>query len=163
MDSIIESKPEKSLETVTPLDILEAEIFKQPQVYCPLVHRFTPNLYTREIFMPAGTVVTSVKHLTRHPFVISQGDVSVWQDGQEIARYQAPYTGITEPGTRRLLVTHADTIWTTFHVTEKTDPDEIIQEITDTEPNPLLSEEDLKRSAWRKDWRGEPQLQLEEE
>lgn len=137
------------LEKVTPLDVLEAKMFQLPKVDCPVTHRFTPGLYIREIFMPAGVLITSAKHMTRHPFVISKGDVSVYVEGREVARYQAPFTGITEPGTRRLLYIHEDTIWTTFHVTDKTDPIQIGQEILDETSNPLLSEVEIQQSAWR--------------
>ena len=151
MEATIETIPqeESTLQKVTQLDALEAEMFKLPQVHCPLVHRFTPGLYIREIFMPAGSLITSARHLTCHPFVVSKGDVSVYVEGVEVGRYKAPYTGITQPGTRRLLYTHEDTIWTTFHVTEKTDPDEIAMEIADVEPNPLLTKEDYEKSIWR--------------
>jgi hypothetical protein len=155
METALEPAPNQPLERVTPLDVLEAEMFKHPQVHCPLVHRFTPGLYIREIFMPAGSVVTSARHMTCHPFVVSKGDVSVYEEDREVGRYKAPYTGITQPGTRRLLYMHEDTIWTTFHVTDKTDPDEIAKDIAEVEINPLLSQADLARSAWRKDWKGE--------
>jgi hypothetical protein len=149
MNTAIETAQEKALQKVTSLDVLEAEMFKHPQVHCPLVHRFTPGLYIREIFVPAGSLITGAKHLTCHPFVISKGDVSVYVEGVEVARYKAPYTGITKPGTRRLLLAHEDTVWTTFHVTEKTDPDEIVMEIADVEPNPLLTKDDYGRAGWR--------------
>jgi hypothetical protein len=99
--------------------------------------------------MPAGSLITSAKHLTCHPFVISKGDVSVYVEGVEVDRYKAPYTGVTQPGTRRLLYVHEDTVWTTFHVTEKTDPDEIIMEIANVEPNPILTQEDYEKAGWR--------------
>jgi hypothetical protein len=140
---------EQSLEKVTPLDVLEAKLAELSQIECPVTHRFTPNLYIREIFMPAGTLVTSAKHLTCHPFVVSKGDVSVYEEGREVGRYQAPYTGITQPGTRRLLYNHEDTIWTTFHVTDKTNPDEIGDEIIETK-NPLLTSQQLDNCAWRR-------------
>lgn len=147
IEPVQEDQP--SLQKVTQLDVLETEMFKLPQVHCPLVHRFTPGLYIREIFMPAGTVVTSVKHLTCHPFVISKGDVSVYVEGVEVDRYKAPHTGITQPGTRRFLYNHEDTIWTTFHVTEKTDPEEIIMEIADMDFNPLLTDKEKAMFGWR--------------
>ena len=150
MEAAIEPvQEEQPLQKVTKLDVLEEEIFKHPQVHCPLVHRFTPGLYIREIFMPAGSLITSARHLTCHPFVVSKGDVSVYVEGVEVDRYKAPYTGITHPGTRRLLYIHEDTVWTTFHVTDKTDPDEIVMEIADVEPNPLLTKEDYEKSGWR--------------
>jgi hypothetical protein len=156
MESALEPSPNQPLERVTPLDVLEAEMSKHPQLDCPLVHRFTPGLYIREIFMPAGSLITSVLHKTCHPFVISKGDVSVYEEGREVARHQAPYTGVTQPGTRRLLYMHEDTIWTTFHPTDKTDPDEIVQEITETEINPLLPKNFIQ--GWRQK-PGQPLIQ----
>jgi len=83
---------------------------------CKLTHRFTPGMYIREIFMPAGSVVTTKIHKSEHPFVVSQGLVAVYsgQDGPQVI--QAPHCGITKPGTRRFLVVLEDTVWTTFHL-----------------------------------------------
>lgn len=92
-----------------------------PQVECPLVHRFTPGLYVRQIFMPRGTLVVSKRHRTEHPFVISAGRVSVWQPGGPVVHLAAPHCGITAPGTQRLLYIHEDCTWTTFHPTTETD------------------------------------------
>lgn len=89
-----------------------------------LRHTFTPGLYTREIFMPKGALVVSRIHLFEHPFVVSQGKVSVF-DGEQVVTIHGHYQGITKPGTKRLLYCHEDTIWTTFHVTDKKTFDEI--------------------------------------
>lgn len=93
-------------------------------------HRFTPGLYIRQIFIPARTILTSRIHLTEHPFVISKGDISVWTKDTGTQRLRAPYSGITKPGTRRLLFAHDDTIWTTFHATDETDVATIENTIT---------------------------------
>ena len=112
------------------LSTLESLIQTLPRAEMPLVHRFTPWLYAREITMPAGTLLTSHIHNTEHPFVISKGDISVWTKQTGIVRYKAPYTGVTTPGTRRLLFAHEDTVWTTFHVTDKVNPEEIVKSVT---------------------------------
>lgn len=96
----------------------------------PLKHTFTPGLYTREIFIPARTILTSRIHMTEHPFVISKGDISVWTKETGTVRMKAPHSGVTRPGTRRLLFAHDDTIWTTFHPTDETDVDTIVNKIT---------------------------------
>ena len=83
-----------------------------------LENTFTPGLYTRQIFMPAGSLVVSRIHLFEHPFIVSRGVVSVY-DGEEIVTMTAPFQGVTNPGTKRVLYVHEDTIWTTFHVTDK--------------------------------------------
>jgi hypothetical protein len=85
--------------------------------HMPIVNRVTPHLYVREIFMPAGTILTSWIHKYEHPYTISQGDVSVMTEDGPV-RLKAPFTGITKPGTKRVLFIHADTIWTTYHVTD---------------------------------------------
>jgi hypothetical protein len=135
-----------------PEDLLnqaDVEILKLPPRECPLIHRFTPGLYIREIFMPKDTILTSLLHLTTHPFFVLQGDVSVYYHGVPAQRYKAPYTGITEAGTRRMLYTHEDTIWTTCHVTDLTDPDEIIESITSRDFNPLVDENEPRLNTWR--------------
>ena len=73
----------------------------------------------------------------------------MYVEGVEVDRYKAPFTGITHPGTRRLLFNHEDTIWTTFHVTDKTDPEQIVMEITDMNFNPLLTEKEKALFGWR--------------
>lgn len=66
--------------------------------------------------MPAGSKVTSKIHKHRHPFFILFGKVKVWKDdgkGWEII--EAPFDGMTEPGTRRILDILEDTVWITVH------------------------------------------------
>lgn len=106
----------------------------------PVTHRFTPGLYVREIFMPAGSIITSKVHLTEHPFTVSQGHCWVFTEGGNWQEIRAPYTGITRPGTRRLLFMVRDTVWSTYHVTDKTDVAEIEEEIILDYQNPLLTE-----------------------
>jgi quercetin dioxygenase-like cupin family protein len=106
----------------------------------PVTHRFTPGLYVREIFMPAGAIVVSATHKFEHPFIVSKGRCSVWRDGEGWETIAAPHTGITAPGTRRLLLIHEDTIWTTFHVTEETTPAGAEAYITEPRSNPYMTQ-----------------------
>ena len=123
------------------LDQLEAAILAAgAPVECPVKHRFTPGMYIREILIPAGTILTSMEHKTAHPFVISQGKIMVSSDNEGSVVYEAPYTGITLPGTRRALIAITDTIWTTFHATDLTDVEEIGKAILAPPSNPLLPE-----------------------
>jgi len=111
------------------LDDLEVAMAKMPQVECEVVHRFTDGMYIRECHIPAGTMLTSMTHKTQHPFVISQGEIMVTSDNEGSMIYEAPYTGITEPNTRRALHAITDVIWTTFHVTNETDVEKICEQI----------------------------------
>ena len=68
--------------------------------------------------MPAGSLWTSKIHKTEHPYVVSYGKAAVSIDAEEWYEINAPYTGITKPGTRRVLYILEDCIWTTFHKIE---------------------------------------------
>ena len=123
------------------VDELEAFMAENYQtVELPLVHRFTPGMYIREIFMPAGSLVTSKIHKTEHPFTVSKGKVAVSIDGKDWEEFEAPYTGVTKPGTRRILYIIEDCIWTTYHVnqSDSQDLEEIEERLIEKRDNNLL-------------------------
>lgn len=98
------------------LDIMQAKMLEMEQVSCPLTHIFTKGLYTRQIFMPADSLIISKIHKTQHIYNVSLGVVNVFNKIDDFAfTIQAPYIGITKPGTRRLLYVVSDCIWTTSH------------------------------------------------
>ena len=109
---------------------------------CPLNHRFTDGLYVREIFMPAGSLITSKIHKTQHQYFILKGSVSVWIDGGEEHFIEAPYIGVTEPGTRRVLYVWEDCIWATSHPNPGNETLEQIEErIIEKRDNHLISDD----------------------
>lgn len=114
-------------------DDIEAKMAQFPQVRLPLNHLFTPGLYIREVLLPKGTLLTSKIHMTEHPFFISRGLVQVWSgiEGDAPQLFGAPYTGVTKPGTRRVIYAYEDTIWSTCHAnpTNETDVSKIEREI----------------------------------
>ncbi len=80
----------------------------------PLKHWLAPGIYAREIHLPAGTVVVGKIHRHRHFNVISQGSITCYTEfGLET--HTAPASFISEPGTKRVVHTHEDAIWTTIH------------------------------------------------
>lgn len=102
------------------IDALELALCKHPNVLdLPLVHRFTPGLYSRELRAPAGTLATTFIHRQEHQFVLLEGEVSVLEglDGGA-QRIVAPFVGVTKVGTRRVVFVHRDAVWITFHPTQ---------------------------------------------
>ena len=109
----------------------------------PLKHKFADGCYIREILMPAGQIIISKIHKKLHPYFIMRGKVSILTD-DGIQHIQAPYSGITKPGTKRVLYMHEDTVFITVSVTDKTDLKEIEDEVIATDFNdPLITKEDL--------------------
>lgn len=104
----------------------------------PVVHRFLPGMYIREIHMPEGAVLTSKIHKTEHPFVLTKGVVSVWSSNEGSVVYKAPHFGVTKPGTRRVLLVHEDAIWITFHAGTDETVEEVEEKIIEKRNNPRL-------------------------
>jgi hypothetical protein len=98
------------------IDELEAAMLENFEIVnCPLIHSFCSGFYIRQIFMPAGTLITSLIHKTRHTYQITKGVVKVKINEHEWETLEAGHAGVTEPGTRRILFIAEDCIWTTFH------------------------------------------------
>lgn len=126
------------------IDALEAALLERyPKIECPLNHSFGDGLYVREIFMPAGSKLTSKIHKKRHPYFVMQGKVNVWIDGKGWQLIEAPFFGWTNPGTRRVLDVIDDTFWITCHANpDDTEDLEIIeQRIIEPHTNNLLANE----------------------
>lgn len=115
------------------VDWLQHQLSKLPPADMPLVHRFTPGLYIREITMPAGTCVISRIHRTTHPFVVTRGRALVWSPQTGVLEIAAPHTGITVPGTQRVLLMLEETVWTTFHANpdDEQDPAVLCDRLTE--------------------------------
>lgn len=101
------------------IDQLEASMLKHPEVLIdmPLIHRFTPGIYIREVLNPEGSFLVTKIHKLEHPFVVLKGRISTFvpEDGGKVLELVAPYFGITKAGTRRVILAHEDTVFMTFH------------------------------------------------
>lgn len=115
-----------------------------PKQHFPLDHDFGDHLYIRKLILPAGSKVTSRVHKWRHPFFILFGKVKIWQDdGKGWRIIEAPYDGMTEQGTRRVLDVIEDTVFITVHYnpTNTTDLGELEDWVIEPHTNHLLNNE----------------------
>lgn len=129
----------KSTSNPPGMDELEQSLGDRPSADIPVTHTFAPGIYIRQVTIPKNAMLTSMEHLTEHPFIISKGRISVTSETEGSVTYEAPHHGITKPGTRRALYAHEDTVWTTFHITDLTDPIAIGESILARPTNPLLA------------------------
>lgn len=94
-------------------------------------HHFADGLYCREYPMPAGQLAVTKTHGKQH-FITLCGDCTIWsEDGQK--RMVGFHMMRTEPGTKRVILAHADTLFVTFHATDKTDLESIEAELIEFE------------------------------
>ena len=87
---------------------------------CPVTHTFTDGMYMREIYMPAGIFIVSKIHKKKHPYFVMTGKAEIITDN-DVVIVEAPYWGVTEPGTKRILRIIDDMVWVTCHATKETD------------------------------------------
>ena len=100
---------------------------------CPVQHHFAPGAYGREMTLPAGLVVVGKIHKHAHINVISKGRVQVFTEQDGVLELAAPCTFVSSPGTKRVVHVLEETVWTTVHVTDKTDLAEIEREVIATD------------------------------
>lgn len=100
---------------------LQASVGALPEVDMPLQHVFAPGAYARTIFIPAGSVIVGKIHKHQHLNILSMGHVTVYTEGGGEEDLRGPLTMVSPPGTKRAVFAHADTVWTTIHLTDETD------------------------------------------
>lgn len=96
---------------------------------CPVKHHFADGSYGREMTLPAGLVVVGKIHKHAHVNVISRGRALVFTEQEGVRELVAPCTFVSSPGTKRVVMVQEETVWTTVHVTDKTDITEIEREL----------------------------------
>jgi len=88
------------------------------QEIAPLKQHLEGGLYTREIFMPKGSIVVSMIHKQQHPSFLLKGKLSYLTDEGEVVTIEAPHKIFTQIGTQRVLYMHEDSEWCCVYKTD---------------------------------------------
>ena len=107
---------------------------KLPQTDCPVKHHFSPGLYLREIFMPAGTVVIGRVHKTEHFNILMQGSCAIVHEDFTREVLKAPMVFVSKAGVQKALVILEDMVWATTHVSEETNLEKLEALLVDPKP-----------------------------
>lgn len=102
------------------IQALESEFLQHEQVDCPVVHRFGPNIYIREVRIPAGTLSVGHAQKTTHLNVMLKGRVIMINADGSKTEVSAPTTFVAPPG-RKLGYILEDMIWQNIYATDETD------------------------------------------
>ena len=94
-----------------------------------VTHNFADGQYIRQIVMPKNLLVSTKIHAKNHPFFIMKGEASIYSD-KGVERIKAPFHGITEAGTKRVLYVHEECTFITVHRTDCLEIDDILNEVT---------------------------------
>ena len=97
-------------------------------VEMPVKHHHSPGVYIREITLPAGTVLVGKVHKTRHLNVVQSGLVTIITPYRKFL-VAGPCTFESFEGEQKIGIVHEVCVWSTVHVTDKTDVDDIVEDI----------------------------------
>jgi len=98
---------------------LEQEMIPFEEEVCQIKHHFSPGVYSREMFMPKGSLVVGAIHKHDH-LVIVVGDIETVIDG-ELVRLKGHNTFLSKKGAKRALLAYEDSWVTGIFATNETD------------------------------------------
>jgi sRNA-binding regulator protein Hfq len=109
---------------------LEITMLREEQVEIPVKHAFSGGMYSREIVIPKGTLLTGRIHKFDHFDVMISGDISVSTDDGSIKRLTGYHSFEGKAGKKRVGYAHEDTHWITFHSSPELPPDDMYSFLT---------------------------------
>lgn len=119
------------------IDRLQAEMVQMPQAELTTEHFFSPGMYMRKVFRPAGTLIVGKVHKEPHFFMCAMGEIVAWTE-KGMVTLRAGDVVESKPGTKRVTMAVTDSIGITIHRTDKTDLDEIEVELLEPDTTALF-------------------------
>lgn len=103
-------------------------------------HHFATGVYGRELFIPKGHVIVSKIHRGKTLNFIAKGVIAVISE-KGYHTYTAPHVFVSDAYTKRVVISHEDTLWITAHGTNETDLDRIEDEIIAKDFSELMAKQ----------------------
>jgi len=113
MDLII---PEGELD----LDVIAAKMLQFEQADCPVIHRFSPGLYIREVRVPSDTLAIGHYQKCEHLNLFLQGKVLMYNEDGTKTELTAPMIFTAPPG-RKMGYVIDEMVWLNIYPTQETD------------------------------------------
>jgi hypothetical protein len=115
-----------NLQTITEekVQTLEKHFLNEKQADCPVTHIFAPNIYIRQVAIPAGTFSIGHYQTTEHLNIMLKGRVTMVNEDGSHSELVAPQTFVAKPG-RKIGYIHEDMIWQNVYSTNETDVEKL--------------------------------------
>ena len=124
---------------------LQEQMAAMPQAELVTEHQFSPGMYMRKLYRPAGTLIVGKVHKEPHFFLCAKGEIIAWTENG-MKRLQAGDVVESKAGTKRVTLAVTDAIGITIHRTDKTDLDEIEAELIEPDTTALFdANNDIKK------------------
>ena len=107
---------------------LQESMREMPQMALKTDHYFADEMYARELFQPAGSLVVGKVHKREHLFIVLSGAVRVTL-GDAVEVIRGPKVIVSSAGAKRAIFAIEDTVYLTVHKTRKRNLDKIEREL----------------------------------
>jgi hypothetical protein len=101
-------------------------------------HFYADGMYARVCARKKDVVIVGRVHKKEHFYIVTKGSVAVTNGDDEPKIYRAGDVIVSQPGTKRAVTALEDSICMTVHRTDKTNLDEIENEVVEPEAYALF-------------------------
>lgn len=115
-----------------------------PQAECPVIHRFGPGIYIRELSMQAGTFAIGHHQKFEHMNIMLKGRVTMLNDDGTTTELVAPMVYVGKPG-RKIGYVREDMVWQNIYATTETDVEKLEEMLLD---KTMIQQCDLKKISF---------------
>lgn len=106
------------------IERIELAMLMKDQVDCPVIHRFGPGIYIRELFVPADTIAVGHYQKTEHLNIMLTGKVTVLEADGSTREITAPTIFVGKPG-RKIGYVQEPMVWLNVYSTTETDVEKL--------------------------------------
>ena len=136
--TLVATKPKTASLLEKKLGTLYEATAAQPQIQCEEKHHFGPNIYIKEVTMPAGALIIGKHHRMEHLCNMVSGRMYILQDDGSKKELVAPMTFMAKPG-RKVAYIVETVVFQNIYSTSETDIEKLENMFVDNSI-PLLEE-----------------------
>jgi hypothetical protein len=136
--TLVATKPKTASLLEKKLGTLYNATVAQPQIQCEEKHHFGPNIYIKEVTMPAGALIIGKHHRMEHLCNMVSGRMFILQDDGSKKELVAPMTFMAKPG-RKVAYIVETVVFQNIYSTSETDIEKLENMCVDNSI-PLLEE-----------------------
>jgi hypothetical protein len=136
--TLVATKPKTASLLEKKLGILYDTASARPQIECEEKHHFGPNIYIKEVTMPAGALIIGKHHRMEHLCNMVSGRMFILQEDGSKKELVAPMTFMAKPG-RKVAYIVETVVFQNIYSTSETDIEKLENMCVDNSI-PLLEE-----------------------
>ena len=125
------------LPTRSAIEALQSVISTMQQLELTTTHHFADGMYLRTLFRPKDALVVGKVHKKEHFYMVVYGDVTVTSEGVR-ERVTGPKVFVCQPGTKRAVYAHEDSLCLTVHRTDETDLDKLETDLVEEDTTAMF-------------------------